>query len=194
MIAGWPHAELEAFKQDVEANYLATLELVPAFAARVRRATRVARFVGATVPNYFRKPYGPGWALVGDAGYNKDPVTAQGILDAFRDAERCTEALDQHLRGGRPYDEVMRVYHRERDEHALAMYELTCQLATLEPPRPEVGALLAAIAGNRPAMDAFVRMNAGALSPAAFFAPENVRAMLSGGLSGGSRDAPPSLR
>jgi 2-polyprenyl-6-methoxyphenol hydroxylase-like FAD-dependent oxidoreductase len=192
VIAGWPHAELEAFKEDVEANYLATLELVPAFAARVRRATREARFVGAAVANYFRKPYGPGWALVGDAGYNKDPVTAQGILDAFRDAERCVEALDRHLRGGRPYEEVMRAYQRERDEHALAMYELTCQLATLAPPPPELGALLAAIAGNRPAMDAFVRMNAGALSPADFYAPENVRAMLSGGPAGGIHDSRPA--
>ena len=39
------------------------------------------------VRGYFRKPYGPGWALVGDAGYNKDFITAQGIQDAFRDAE-----------------------------------------------------------------------------------------------------------
>ncbi len=193
VIAGWPHAELEVFKQDVEANYLATLDLVPAFAARVRRATRAARFVGATVPNYFRKPYGPGWALVGDAGYNKDPVTAQGILDAFRDAERCVEALDQHLRGGRPFEEVLRAYQRDRDEHALAMYELTCQLATLAPPPPELGGLLAAIAGNRPAMDAFVRMNAGVLSPAAFFAPENVRAMLAGGPAGAGIDARPAV-
>ena len=32
-------------------------------------------------------PSGPGWALVGDAGYHLDPITAQGMLDAFRDAE-----------------------------------------------------------------------------------------------------------
>ena len=45
------------------------LELAPAFAERVRAATREERFVGTAVPNYFRRPYGPGWALVGDAGY-----------------------------------------------------------------------------------------------------------------------------
>ena len=40
--------------------------------------------MGATdIPNFFRKPYGSGWALVGDAGYHKDPYTAQGITDAF---------------------------------------------------------------------------------------------------------------
>ena len=51
------------------------------------------------MPNYFRKPYGPGWALVGDAGYNKDFITAQGIIDAFRDAELCATALDESLSG-----------------------------------------------------------------------------------------------
>ncbi len=51
------------------------------------------------MPNFFRKPFGPGWALVGDAGYNKDFITAQGISDAFRDAELCASALDEALSG-----------------------------------------------------------------------------------------------
>jgi 2-polyprenyl-6-methoxyphenol hydroxylase-like FAD-dependent oxidoreductase len=79
VIAGWPYAEFEANKKDVEANYLNTLDLAPAFAERLRRAKREAPFVGAALPNFFRKPYGSGWALVGDAGYNKDPITAQGL-------------------------------------------------------------------------------------------------------------------
>ena len=48
---------------------------------------------------YLRKPFGPGWALVGDAGYNKDFITAQGIHDAFRDAELCATALDDAFAG-----------------------------------------------------------------------------------------------
>jgi hypothetical protein len=51
--------------------------LAPKFAERVGRAKRESRFDGAITPNFFRKPYGPGWALVGDAGYLKDPITAQ---------------------------------------------------------------------------------------------------------------------
>jgi 2-polyprenyl-6-methoxyphenol hydroxylase-like FAD-dependent oxidoreductase len=183
VIAGWPHAEFEANRKDVEGNYLATLELVPEFADRLRGAKREARIAGASVPNFFRKPYGPGWALVGDAGYNKDPITAQGILDAFRDAERCARALDETFTGARAFDEAMADYQRERDEHALSMYEFTCQVATLDPP-PELQRLLAAIAGNRQAMDEFVRVNAGTLSPAEFFAPEHVQAMLAGGRPG----------
>jgi hypothetical protein len=57
------------------------------------------------------------------------------------------------------------------------MYEFTCQLATLEPPPPEMQKLFAAIHGNGRAMDAFAQMNAGTISPAEFFAPENVGAM-----------------
>jgi 2-polyprenyl-6-methoxyphenol hydroxylase-like FAD-dependent oxidoreductase len=179
VIAGWPHAEFEANKGDLEGAYLSTLGLVPEFAERLRGARREARLLGATVPNFFRRPFGPGWALVGDAGYNKDPITAQGILDAFRDAERCAAALHEAFTGARSFNEAMADYQRDRDEHALPMYDFTCQLATLEPPPPEMQRLLRAIHGNRSAMDGFVRMNAGTISPAEFLSPENVRAVLS---------------
>ena len=99
VVLGWPYAEHTAFKADVEGNFFKTLEMSPAFAERVRSATRVDRFHGSPVPNFFRKPYGPGWALVGDAGYTKDPITAQGISNAFRDAELCAEALDATFAG-----------------------------------------------------------------------------------------------
>ena len=178
VIAGWPHSEFAAIKKDVEGNYLKVFELAPAFAERVRRAKRAARIAGSPVPNYFRRPFGPGWALVGDAGYLKDPITGQGIMDAFHDAERCATALDEALRGDRAFEDAMGDYQRERDEHVLAMYEFTCQLASLEPPPPELQQLLSAVAGNRDAMDRFVRMNAGTISPAEFFSPESVRAIM----------------
>ena len=65
------------------------------------------------VPNYFRKPFGPGWALVGDAGYNKDFITAQGIQDAFRDAELCVAALDESFSGARSFDAAMADYQSD---------------------------------------------------------------------------------
>jgi 2-polyprenyl-6-methoxyphenol hydroxylase-like FAD-dependent oxidoreductase len=180
VIVGWPHAEFEANKQDVERCYMEVLALAPEFAARLSGATRASRLAGATVPNFFRVPYGPGWALVGDAGYNKDPITAQGINDAFRDAERCVAALDESFRGARPYDEAMADYQRDRDAHVVAMYEFTCQLATLQPPPPEMRQLFRAMVGNQRAMDGFARMNAGTISPAEFLTPENVGAIMSG--------------
>jgi flavin-dependent dehydrogenase len=178
-VGGWPHAEFEANKKDVEGNFLKMFDLAPEFAERIRGAKRAAPFSGAAVTNYFRKPYGPGWALVGDAGYNKDPITAQGITDAFRDAERCAMALDQTFTGARSFDEAMGDYQRARDQHVLPMYEFTCQLATLEPPPPQMQQLFGAIHGNQRAMDGFVQMNAGTISPAEFLSPENIGAIMS---------------
>jgi flavin-dependent dehydrogenase len=179
VVAGWPRREFEANKGDVEGNYLKAFEASPEFSERIHGATREARFAGTSVPNYFRKPFGPGWALVGDAGYNKDFITAQGITDAFRDAELCATALDESLSGRRPFDEAMGEYQATRDEHVLPMFEFTCQLATLDPPPPEMQQLFAAMHGNQAAMDGFARVNAGVTSPAEFFSPENVGAILS---------------
>ena len=174
VIVGWPYAEFEANKTDVEGNFLKTLAIVPAFADRVAAGTREERFAGMATPNSFRRPWGPGWALVGDAAYIKDPVTGQGIQDAFRDAELVVTSLDAALGGARSYAEAMTAYQAARDEQALPMYEYTCQLAALEPPPPDLVRLLTAISGNQDATDEFARLNAGVVSPAAFFAPDNV--------------------
>ncbi len=79
-----------------------------AFAARLRGAKREAPYSGAVVANYFRKPYGPGWALIGDAGYNRDFITGQGIMDAFHHAELCVAALDRGFSGAQPFNVAMR--------------------------------------------------------------------------------------
>jgi 2-polyprenyl-6-methoxyphenol hydroxylase-like FAD-dependent oxidoreductase len=178
VVGGWPYTQFEEHKSSIEAEYLAMFERAPEFAERLRGATRETRVVGTAVPNFFRKPYGEGWALVGDAGYNKDFITAQGISDAFRDAELCANALDQALSGDRDFDDAMGEYQQRRDDHVLAMYEFTVQLASLEPPPPELMQILAALPGNQEALDQFVRVNAGALSPAEFFADDNVGRIL----------------
>ena len=178
VVTAWPIAEFEANRKDIEGNYLATVEGVPAFAERVRAARREEDFRGMAVPGYFRRPYGAGWALVGDAGYNKDFITAMGISDAFRDAELCATALDESFAEKRPFEEAMRDYQATRDRHVMPMYEFTAGLATLEPPPPEVGRVLAAAAGNQEAMDGFARVNAGVESPADYFSQENVARIL----------------
>ena len=174
VVVGWPYREFIANKVDVLGHYLKTFELSEAFSDRLRSAKREARVIGTAVPGYFRKPFGNGWALVGDAGYNKDFITAQGITDAFRDAELCSTALDEAFSGSRPFDVAMAAYQTKRDEHVLPMYEYTSQVASLEPPPPEIQQLLGAIAGNQEAMDAYARVNSGAMSPAEFFTEENI--------------------
>jgi flavin-dependent dehydrogenase len=178
LVLGWPAAESKAYRADIEGNYLQTLKLVPQVAERVRAAKREERFTFSGAPNFFRKPFGPGWALVGDAGYTKDPITAQGISDAFRDAELCATALDETLSGRRPFEQAMTDYQRTRDAHVRPLYEFTTELATLEPPPPEVQQLLRSTVSNQGAMDAFIGIIAGTVSPVEFFAPDHIERLI----------------
>jgi 2-polyprenyl-6-methoxyphenol hydroxylase-like FAD-dependent oxidoreductase len=174
VVVSWPFAEFETNKQDIERYYLGAFDRAPAFAERVKSAKREERFFGTAVPNYYRKPFGPGWALVGDAGHNKDFITAQGITDAFRDAELCARATGEWLSGASSYDVAMGAYQATRDRDSLPLYEFTCEFARLAPPPPEQQQLMAAVHGNPDAMNGFVRVISGVVSPAEFFAPENV--------------------
>lgn len=170
IVAGFPTAEFAAsIKGDIEGSFEKTLDLAPAFAERLRSARRETGFAGAMTPSYFRQPFGPGWALVGDAGYLKDPITGQGILDAFRDAELCARAIDEAFSGKRPFAAAMADYQRDRDAAASAMFDFTCMLATLDPP-PDLLRALEAMQGDQRAMDAFAQANAGTISPAVLFA------------------------
>jgi flavin-dependent dehydrogenase len=174
VVQGWPQAEFEVNRKDVESAYLKSFELAPEFAERIGAAKRESRFVGTReLPGFFLKPYGPGWALVGDAGYHKHPITAFGITDAFRDAEAVASALDDTFAERRPYDEAMADYQRARDEEALPIYEFTNEFARIEPPPPEMQQLIGAMQGNQEAMDGFVSVMAGTLPAPEFFGPEN---------------------
>jgi 2-polyprenyl-6-methoxyphenol hydroxylase-like FAD-dependent oxidoreductase len=135
-----PIAEFHECRKDVEGSYMKTIGRVPELAAEVRHARREARFLGtADLENFFRKPYGPGWALAGDAGYHKDPITALGIMDAFRDAELLADAIDAGFSGRRPLDDALGAYEQQRNDASVALYENTCQQAMLEGlPSPQV--------------------------------------------------------
>ena len=152
IVGGWPYAEFEENKKDVEGNYMKMFDLVPAFAERMRSAKREARFVGTAVAELLSQAVRPGWALVGDAGYNKDFITAQGITDAFRDAELCAKRDGRIVRRACARSTTRwATTSATRDEHVLPMYEFTLELATLEPPPPEMQQLLGAVHGNQEA-------------------------------------------
>jgi flavin-dependent dehydrogenase len=154
---------------------LEALENAPGFLTRVRDGRREDKWYGtAGVPGYFRKPYGDGWALVGDAGYNRDPITAQGISDAFIDAEMLAEALSTWLSGDGVFADLMDVHETRRNERVRPMFEFTAQLAALELPPPRLQALFAALRGNQDATDAFLSAITGAISLPDFMSDENV--------------------
>ncbi len=74
-------------------------DLADAGRRRAAPPGRLRSFPG--MPGFLRRPWGPGWALVGDAGYFKDPITAHGMSDALRDAELLARGHRCHARGRR---------------------------------------------------------------------------------------------
>jgi flavin-dependent dehydrogenase len=95
--------------------------VAPEVAARsttAARPSRLRRFRG--VPGYLRRATGPGWALVGDAGYYKDPLSAHGITDALRDAELLARGV---------VDGLSTEYQRERDRLSGGLFEIVDELA-----------------------------------------------------------------
>jgi flavin-dependent dehydrogenase len=176
---GWTRDEFPAYRANVEANYLKTLDLAPGLAERVRAGTRAERFYGtADVPHFFRQSHGPGWALVGDAGYHKDPITAQGICDSFHAAELLSEAVDDALAGRQAEQEALAEYQRRRDDAVMPMYDFTCQLATLDPPPPDLQELLGALRGNQRETNRFLGMIVGTVPIPEFLSDENRRRIL----------------
>jgi 2-polyprenyl-6-methoxyphenol hydroxylase-like FAD-dependent oxidoreductase len=173
--AVWPSRRFQEIRSDVEGHVRKIHETAPSVADRLQRARREDRWVGtAGVPNYFRKPYGPGWALVGDAGYAKDPITAQGISDAFIDAQSLSEALDAVFSGTRPFGEALADHHARRDRRVKPMYDFTGELATLAPPPPPMRQLFAALHGDRESTSQFFAALTGSLPLPSFMNPENI--------------------
>jgi 2-polyprenyl-6-methoxyphenol hydroxylase-like FAD-dependent oxidoreductase len=119
----------------VEAWLQALDEAAPGLAARVRAGSVNAPLRGSVgLPNHRRRATGPGWALVGDAGYHRDPITGHGMTDAFRDAERLAGAADAMLSAGASEDVAMAGYERQRDLALASTFELTRQIGAFPPP------------------------------------------------------------
>ena len=172
--------DMNDFRKDIEANYLAVLRTVPEYGDRLAGATRETRLIGMATPGFYRKPYGPGWALVGDAGHDRDPCTAQGISDAFRDAELLAQAWLDVRSGQRKFDDAMAGYQSARDDRTLPLYEQTCERGTLAPPPPEAAALLSAVAASPAASQGFISTIAGTLPVPEFFSDANIGKIMAG--------------
>jgi flavin-dependent dehydrogenase len=102
----------------------------PELAEQLRAGQRTTPVTGMLrMPNIIRQAYGPGWALVGDAGYHRDAVTGHGISDAYRDAELLATALDRALRGDSDETTALAGYQNRRDAALREVFEITCALA-----------------------------------------------------------------
>jgi len=102
-------------------------------ASALKGAERLEKYRGfAGHVGFLRQSFGPGWALVGDAGYFKDPLTAHGITDALIDAELLARAAAEND------DDALAEYQRARDDRATGLFEVTDAIASFEWDLPEV--------------------------------------------------------
>jgi flavin-dependent dehydrogenase len=107
---------------------------VPGLARRVRAGSVTAPLRGAVrLPNHRRRATGRGWALVGDAGYHRDPITGHGMTDAFRDADLLAQAADSALRGPVHGVPALHDFEQERDRALADTFRLTRALADFPP-------------------------------------------------------------
>jgi len=177
-----PAAQFHAFRADIEGSYLAAIERVPQLAAQVRASRPAERIRGtADLPNFFRQAHGPGWALVGDAGYHKDPCLASGITDAFTSARLLADAVHAGLTGVQPMDRALAGYAARRDARFLPYLQLTCQLATMEPLAPPTAALFRSIAASPAECTRFFGALQGSTPLDAYFAPDNIGRIMATG-------------
>jgi 2-polyprenyl-6-methoxyphenol hydroxylase-like FAD-dependent oxidoreductase len=129
--------------EEIRADPLAYMQRLydahwPDVASKLRNSTQTERWFGLSKrPSFYRKPYGPGWALVGDAGFLKDPILGDGINDSFRDAELLARAIDAGLSGREPLDQALRAYEEERNRVTSERYTLSLELTEFGEPTPE---------------------------------------------------------
>jgi 2-polyprenyl-6-methoxyphenol hydroxylase-like FAD-dependent oxidoreductase len=180
---GLPIAEHGEFRRDLAGSVLTALDLAGDVGARVRGGRRVGQILGsANLPNRFRKPFGPGWALVGDAGLVMDPISGQGIGHAFRDAELLADAVEAGLGGRRNLKRAMRSYERERNRQSLAMYRMTTRQAAMGPRSHELETLYKCLQGNPREIDLLFGVLTGTVSFESYMSPLHLMRVL--GLSG----------
>jgi 2-polyprenyl-6-methoxyphenol hydroxylase-like FAD-dependent oxidoreductase len=131
VFVGRSTSRIPDFRADPEAEFARLLRLAgPDLWERVGGSSRVTGFRGTDgLPGFLRQPWGPGWALVGDAGYTKDPISAHGMSDALRDAELCARAVDRALRAPAEAVVAMTEYQHTRDRLSVGMLRESRALA-----------------------------------------------------------------
>jgi flavin-dependent dehydrogenase len=132
--AGSPSENVGDLRRDLERGFHEIVQTAhPALASRLEAAERVTGFRGVRgLPGYFRRPWGRNWVLVGDAGYHRDPYSAHGITDAFRDAELAARAVFEVMDGMTDETTAMSRYHRTRDHFAVPFSEATNRVASYD--------------------------------------------------------------
>jgi 2-polyprenyl-6-methoxyphenol hydroxylase-like FAD-dependent oxidoreductase len=130
---GLPPSKAKTIKQNREEQLLSAADELGTLGERLRAGRLEGKVVAmADVPNYLRTAQGPGWALVGDAAYNKDPTPADGITDAFRGADLLAEEAHRWLGGEIPESEGLARYQGRHHEAARPMLASTLTMSSFD--------------------------------------------------------------
>jgi len=126
--------DFERFRVDPKGKFRELFERQYGMRARMRNADLDGKLIGTKgIENYFRKPFGPGWVLTGDAGYLKDPSTGSGIGDALQQSFWLADALDDCFQGA-AWDERMGAFQQLRDTTMLPIYQSTLNFTRMRDP------------------------------------------------------------
>jgi flavin-dependent dehydrogenase len=134
--------EFERFRRDPKGAFLERFNALPGMARRLASAELEGSMQGTRgVENYLRVPYGPGWALTGDAGYLRDPSTGLGMGDALAQSFLLAEALGAWFDGG-DWSAAMAGFQEARDRLLLPLYRATLEFTRMsDPPRERIALL-----------------------------------------------------
>jgi len=177
------------FRDDLEATYRRTIAAIPGLARRLDGCDLATKVRAATgIESFFRHSCGPGWALAGDAGHFKDPVTAQGIRDALRYARELGEVAAPVVHHEAALDAAVADWERRRERECIEVYQWTDRLARGDAMTPlEVELYRRASRDPRLAgefLDVFSRTR----RPTAFLSPVRAATLVAGALARGERD------
>ncbi|MGW1993900.1 NAD(P)/FAD-dependent oxidoreductase [Embleya sp. NPDC001921] len=131
----FPQDEFTKVRTAVEPAYLeAVRSTSPELSERMSAGKRVEQMYGTGhQENYFRKAYGPGWVLLGDAVHHKDSITARGITDAFIQAQSLTDRIGERLHDETALKAALRRYENDLTDNFLNLYQGVLNVAELKP-------------------------------------------------------------
>jgi flavin-dependent dehydrogenase len=172
--AGRSRKDWEIYRTNVEGSYRGVIDTAPDLADRLARAERATPFKGTSkLPNFYRRSFGAGWALVGDAAYHRDPLAGMGIGDAFLSAQLMADALIKGLGGQTAVlDSALSAYQAVFRDRTMPIFDYTVKAASLREPASaipiyerigqsdeETMQFMDVLAGNIPAKNVFNPQN-----------------------------------
>ncbi len=184
-----PAARADEFRGDLAATYRRTVAAIPGLARRLERCELATKVRAATgVESFFRRSSGPGWALPGDAGHFKDPVTAQGIRDALRYGRELGEAAAPVVHDAAALDAAVTAWERRRERECIEVYQWTDRLARGDAMTPLEVELYRRAARDRRLAGEFLDVFSRVRRPTAFLSPVRAASLVAGALARGDRD------